>query len=70
MIDEVVAGLLDARDVVSSSVCLWSAIHGLTSLLTTMPEFEWPPVEPLVTAMLDVTLAGLGAGQPTPLPGI
>ena len=64
------AGRLDARDVVSASVCLWSALHGLTSLLITMPEFEWPPVEPLVTAMLDVTLAGLGAVQPTPLLGI
>jgi AcrR family transcriptional regulator len=58
------AGRLDAGDVVSSSVCLWSALHGLTSLLITMPEFEWPPVDSLVTRMLDATLAGLGAGQP------
>jgi AcrR family transcriptional regulator len=43
------------------SVVLWSAVHGIASLLVAKPTMEWPPVEVLVDQMMDQQLHGLVA---------
>ena len=40
---------------------LWATVHGITSLMITMPTFPWPPFEELLSA------CGAG-GLPQPLP--
>lgn len=44
-----------------NEVCfvLFSAVHGLTSLLVTNPRFDLPPVERLVDQLIDTLLLGL-----------
>ena len=38
---------------------LWSACHGLVTLLLTKPDFEWAPTEELTKVMLDGLLHGI-----------
>lgn len=58
-------GVLEG-DPVDIGLRLWSAAHGIASLLIAKPMFPWPPVEELV----DTTIrgAGLGAAVATRLP--
>jgi AcrR family transcriptional regulator len=38
---------------------LWSACHGLVTLMLTKPDFEWKPAEELTRVMLDGLLHGI-----------
>jgi AcrR family transcriptional regulator len=40
---------------------LWIVVHGLVSLVISNPRWPWPPVEQMVTELLDVQLHGLAA---------
>ncbi|GAC1312447.1 MAG: TetR/AcrR family transcriptional regulator [Acidimicrobiales bacterium] len=54
----IAAGLLSGDPFVSA-LGLWATVHGITSLMITMPTFPWPPLEQLLTAC---------GGMPQPLP--
>lgn len=41
------------------SLLLWSAIHGVTSLLVAKPTIPWPPVDELIESLFDLQLRGL-----------
>jgi hypothetical protein len=53
------AGMLVGDDAFSVSLALWAAAHGLTSLLISMPEFPWPPLDTLVDRVLDMCTVGI-----------
>jgi AcrR family transcriptional regulator len=53
------AGMLVGDDAFSVSLALWAAAHGLTSLLISMPEFPWPPLDMLVDRVLDMCTVGI-----------
>jgi AcrR family transcriptional regulator len=40
---------------------LWSSVHGITSLMISLPEFPWPEVDALVDHVCDSLLSGLAA---------
>jgi AcrR family transcriptional regulator len=50
-------GRLLARDTEEAFQCLWIAMHGLMSMLTTRPDYEWS--KNLVRTSLDAMLRGL-----------
>ncbi len=58
----VVAAVIDElgveRDPFEASVVLWTAMHGVTALLISKPNFPWPPVDQLVTDICDAHLRG------------
>ena len=54
------AGQLPEQDATRTALCLWAAMHGLTSLLVSMPGFPSPPVEELVEKAVDIQLGRLG----------
>ena len=41
------------------AVGLWSAVHGITSLLISHPDFPWPDIESSIDHLLQVQLYGL-----------
>jgi AcrR family transcriptional regulator len=48
------AGLLrEGLDPLVAAIGLWSAVHGITSLLITKPNFPWPDREQLLEHVLD-----------------
>ena len=47
------------RDAFETATIMWTAVHGVTSLLIAKPNFPWPPVEQLVERMLAVIGAGV-----------
>jgi AcrR family transcriptional regulator len=55
----IAAGFLRLTDVDEVSQCLWSSIHGLTSLLITKPGFPWVEQTRLVDTLLDLLLEGI-----------
>lgn len=55
VIDE---GLIEG-DPVEVAVCLWSAGHGITSLLIAHPDFPWPDIESAIDRILYVQMFGL-----------
>lgn len=58
----VVADVIDElgvdRDPFSASTVLWTAMHGVTSLLISKPNFPWPPIDELVADVCDAHLRG------------
>ena len=56
------SGALRPGDATVLAIGLWSALHGLTALLISLPSFPWPPVEALVETTVDVHLRGMAAG--------
>jgi hypothetical protein len=38
---------------------LWTAIHGVTSLLIVLPKFPWVDREELIDSVIDNAIAGL-----------
>ncbi|MGH2673230.1 MAG: TetR/AcrR family transcriptional regulator [Actinomycetota bacterium] len=52
------AGLIEG-DPMLVSISLWSAVHGLTSLLISKPRFPWPEVEVLVDQVARSALYGV-----------
>jgi len=56
------ADRLRSDDAMVLAISLWSALHGLTALLISIPSFPWPPVETLVATVADVQLRGMQRG--------
>lgn len=46
-------------DVLLLTITLWSAVHGLTSLLVAKPNFPWPDVDRQIDTTLDAVMQGL-----------
>jgi AcrR family transcriptional regulator len=46
-------------DPLIGAIGLWSAFHGVTSLLISLPEFPWPDLDALVGHVCDTQLRGL-----------
>jgi AcrR family transcriptional regulator len=53
------AGAIRPVDPVVGAVGVWTAVHGLTSLLISMPGFPWPDVEALVDHVCEIQTRGL-----------
>ncbi len=53
------AGMFPDEDAFFLACGLWSAVHGITSLLIAKPWFPWPDVERLVDHCVDVHCVGL-----------
>ena len=52
-------GALGDVDAYETSLVLWAAIHGLTSLLISFPNFHWGDIDRLIDLVLDVQIEGL-----------
>ena len=48
-----------AVDRVSITTCVWASLHGLASLRISKPSFPWPPLDSLVTRMIDAHIGPL-----------
>jgi AcrR family transcriptional regulator len=53
------AGAIRPGDPFVITVGLWAAVHGLTSLMISMPDFPWPPTEELMDHVLSMCVFGL-----------
>src|SRR5262249_3659884 len=56
------AGVIRPADPTLVAFGLWSAVHGLTSLLITKPAFPWPDLDELLDHILSAVLVGLVPG--------
>ena len=48
-------------DVETTSQALWSAVHGVTSLLIAYPDFPWVESDKLISQVIDMIIEGLKA---------
>jgi AcrR family transcriptional regulator len=55
------AGKIRVADPLQSAQMLWSAVHGLTSLLITHPSFPWVEREGLIDHLINTLTKGLAA---------
>jgi AcrR family transcriptional regulator len=55
------AGALAPGDAFLVATGLWTAVHGLTSLLIARPDFPWPDVDRMLSHVIDVHGQGLQA---------
>ncbi len=55
------SGRFNTQDAELASQILWAGIHGITSLLVTMPAFPWVQPRRLVGQMIDTLIDGLMA---------
>jgi AcrR family transcriptional regulator len=55
------ARVLQPVDPVLAAMGIWASVHGVTSMLISMPEFPWPEIETFVRHVCDVQLAGMRA---------
>ena len=46
-------------DPMLAATFLWTAMHGITSLLISLPDFPWPDVDALVDHVCDIQIRGL-----------
>lgn len=53
------AGVLDDLDPHQAGVVLWAAIHGVTSLMISFPDFEWGDKQALIEHLSDVLIEGV-----------
>ena len=53
------AGLLVAGDPFLVATGLWTAVHGVTSLLIARPDFPWPDLDRLLCHVLEAAVRGL-----------
>jgi len=53
------AGAIAAGDAFLVATNLWTAVHGVTSLLIARPDFPWPDLDRLMGLVLDVQSKGL-----------
>lgn len=54
-----------STDPVLAATGLWSSVHGLASLLVAKPSFPWPPLEQLISHVLETHAFGLvGRDEP------
>ena len=56
------AGAIGPVDPVLAATGLWTTMHGMTSLLISMPAFPWPDVEALVDHVCAAQIRGLTEG--------
>lgn len=54
------AGGIDPGDAVLTATGIWTSLHGVTSLLISMPDFPWPDARLLVDHVCATLLRGLG----------
>lgn len=59
VVEEVVDDLGVDRDAFEAATMLWTAVHGLTSLLISKPNFPWPPVDQMIRACCEAQLRGV-----------
>ena len=57
------AGVIRPADPTLVAFGLWSAVHGLTSLLITKPAFPWPDLDGLLDHILSMQVVGLVPGR-------
>ncbi len=57
------AGAIGPVDPVLAATGIWTAMHGMTSLLISMPAFPWPDVDALVEHVCSTQLRGLTEGH-------
>jgi AcrR family transcriptional regulator len=55
----IAAGAFAPADAFTIACGLWTAVHGVTSLLIANPGFPWPPIDDLVEQGIDVHCRGL-----------
>jgi AcrR family transcriptional regulator len=55
------AGAIAAGDPFLVATNLWTAVHGITSLLIARPDFPWPDLDHLMSLVVDVQTRGLQA---------
>jgi len=53
------AGALRPVDPLLAAVGVWTSVHGITSLLISMPSFRWPDREQLLDHVCDTQIRGL-----------
>ena len=58
VVADVAAELGADREPMAIATVLWTAMHGITSLLISKPNFPWPPVEQLVSEVCATHLKG------------
>lgn len=59
IVEEVVDDLGVDRDPFHAATMLWTAVHGLTSLRISKPNFPWPPVDQMVHSCCEAQLRGV-----------
>jgi AcrR family transcriptional regulator len=63
LVDDVVrcidAGAIAGDDAFLVATNLWTAVHGITSLLIARPDFPWPDLDRLMALLVDVQTKGL-----------
>lgn len=52
-------GQLRRDDVVQTALGLWALVHGVTSLLLSLPHYPWPDAEEFLAGVLDQHLKGI-----------
>ena len=57
------AGAYRRVDPFLAATAVWAALHGITSLLISLPQFPWPDIDALVDHVYDVQTRGLS--EPT-----
>lgn len=62
------AGVFPAADAFFLACGLWSAVHGITSLLVAKPWFPWPDAERLIDHCIDTHMGGLAAEAAASMP--
>jgi AcrR family transcriptional regulator len=53
------SGALAPGDAFSKAVVLWTAVHGLASLVMTADDFPWPDIDALIDQTLETLIRGL-----------
>ena len=61
MVERAIAAGVLTGDAVTTAICLWVSVHGLTSLLLSHPNFPWPEQESLIDTVLATPIFGLVA---------
>ena len=59
------AGAIEGSDAFVVAIGLWATVHGITSLIITMPTFPWPPLDELMGRTLGACALGLVPRPPT-----
>jgi hypothetical protein len=62
------AGGIAPSDAVLVATGIWTNMHGVTSLLISMPDFPWPEPDVLVDHVCATVLRGLGDPSGTEIP--
>jgi AcrR family transcriptional regulator len=58
------AGAFRPADPVFAATGVWTAVHGVTSLLISLPGFPWPDVDAIVDHVCEIQIRGLSESVP------